>query len=129
MALKMSREKPVNPDAIREAQRGLAWAFLLSLVILAGIVALLAGFTLVRLLPYAGLLATSSELVTLPSGEQIHPSWFRINIMAFAVSLGLFVASLWGLLWLRRWARVPLAEAQPHPKRAQRKPSKKKRKR
>lgn len=126
----MSREKPVNPNAIREAQRGLAWAFLISLAILAGIVALLAGFTLVRLLPYAELLAGSSERVTLPSGERIHPSWFRINIMAFAVSLGLFVASLWGLRWLRRtWARVPVAEAQPPPKQAKRKPSKKKRKR
>lgn len=126
----MAKKQGVNTDSIREAQRGLAWAFLLSLAILAGIVALLAGLTLVRLLPHAGLLAGSSELVTLPSGERIHPSWFRMTVAAFAVSLGLGVASVWGLLWLRRvWARVPALEAKPGPKPVKTNPSKKKRKR
>lgn len=126
----MAKEQGVNPNSIREAQRGLAWAFLLSLAILAGIVAMLAGFTLGRLLPHAGLLAASSDFVTLPSGERLHPSWLRMAGMAFAVSLGLFVASVWGLFWLRRaWARAPLVEAKPQPKSVKTNPSKKKRKR
>lgn len=96
----------MNPDSIGEAQRGLVWALLLSLAILAGIVALLAGITLLRLLPHAQLLVGSSDFVTLPWGERVHPSWFRIAVPTFAISLGLGVASVWGLFWLRReWAK------------------------
>lgn len=91
-----------------EARRGLVWALLLSLAILALMVALLAGFTLVRLLPHAPLLVGSSDPVTLPSGERVHPSWFRVAVPAFAISLGLGAASVWGLFWLRReWAKPP----------------------
>lgn len=98
----------MNPVSIGEAQRGLAWALLLSLAILASIVALLAGFTLLRLLPHAPLLVGSSDFVTLPSGERVHPSWFRMAVPTFAISLGLGVASVWGLFWLRReWAKPP----------------------
>ncbi|MCS7068426.1 MAG: hypothetical protein NZN28_07330 [Meiothermus sp.] len=116
-------------ETIREAQRGLAWALLLSLAILGGIVALLTGFTLLRLLPHAGLLAASSDFVTLPTGERLHPAWFRMTVVAFAVSLGLGVASVWGLLWLRRAWEPPAASAKPQPKSAQKSPSRKKRKR
>jgi hypothetical protein len=95
-----------SPDSIGEARRSLAWALLLSLAILALMVALLAGFTLVRLLPHAPLLVGSSEPVTLPSGERVNPSWFRLAVPTFAISLGLGVASVWGLFWLRRaWAK------------------------
>ncbi len=95
-----------SPDSISEARRGLAWALLLSLAILALMVALLAGFTLVRLLPHAPLLVGSSELVTLPSGERVNPAWFGLAVPTFAISLGLGVASVWGLFWLRRaWAK------------------------
>ncbi len=95
-----------SPDPISEARRGLLWALLLSLAILALMVALLAGFTLVRLLPHAPLLVGSSEPVTLPSGERVNPAWFGLAVPTFAISLGLGVASVWGLFWLRRaWAR------------------------
>ncbi|WP_299430280.1 hypothetical protein [uncultured Meiothermus sp.] len=87
----------MNPDAIQEARRGVAWALLLSLAILAGIVALLAGFTLVRLAPYAPLLMSASDPVTLPSGQQVHPGLFRTAIPALAISLGLLVASVGSL--------------------------------
>ncbi len=123
----MARQ-PENHDALRQARRGLAWAFLLSLVILAGVVALLSGLTLIRLLPYAGLLAASSDVLTLPSGERVHPAWFRVAGVTFAVSMGLGVASVWGLLWLRqRWAKSSsLAKPdRPPPSRASNKPKKK----
>ncbi|AWR87898.1 hypothetical protein [Meiothermus taiwanensis] len=98
--------KEAEAESIREAQRGLAWALLLGLAILAGIVAAFMGFVLVRLLPYAEVLATSSGPVTLPSGERLHPSWLRVAVATFAVALGLGLASVWGLFWLRRvWAR------------------------
>jgi hypothetical protein len=104
-----------------EARRGLVWALLLSLAILALMVALLAGFTLVRLLPHAPLLVGSSDPVTLPSGERVHPSWFRMAAPTFAISLGLGVASVWGLFWLRReWARPPTkVETKSHKKSTQ----------
>ncbi|GIW25387.1 hypothetical protein [Meiothermus sp.] len=125
-------KKPTQPDsiAIQEARRGLAWALLLSLAILSLVVALFMGFVLLRLLPYAGVLAGSSQPLTLPSGETLHPAWFRLSMAVFAVSLGLFAASTWSLLWLRRaWAKASVVEAKPHPKPAQRNPPKKKRKR
>lgn len=122
----MPKETP-NTHSLQEARRGLAWALLLGLAILAVMVALFMGFVLLRLLPYAGLLATSSEPLSLPSGERIHPSWFRLAASAFVVALGLAVASVWGLLWLRRaWARTK-AEA-PLPKKTASSPGKKPRK-
>lgn len=123
----MPKETP-NTHSLQEARRGLAWALLLGLAILAAMVALFMGFVLLRLLPYAGLLVTSSEPLSLPSGERIHPSWFRLAASVFAVALGLVVASVWGLFRLRRaWAR-PSALEPPHTKTASRpgkKPSKK----
>lgn len=107
----MPKETP-NTHSLQEARRGLAWALLLGLAILAVMVALFMGFVLLRLLPYAGLLVTSSEPLSLPSGERIHPFWFRLAASVFAVALGLAVASVWGLLWLRRaWARPSAVEA------------------
>ncbi|WP_337868638.1 hypothetical protein [Meiothermus sp.] len=110
-----------SPDPISEARRSLAWALLLSLAILALMVALLAGFTLLRLLPHAPLLVGSSEPVTLPSGERVHPAWLRVAVPAFAISLGLGAASVWGLFWLRReWAKSPTkVETKSHKKSTQ----------
>lgn len=117
--------KEAETASIREAQRGLVWALLLSLAILAAIVAVFMGFALVRLLPYAEILAASSGPVTLPSGERLHPSWLRVAVATFAVALGLGLASLWGLFWLRRvWAR-PLSAASKPSKKAQKKPKNK----
>lgn len=114
--------KEVETESIREAQRGLVWALLLGLAILAAIVAVFMGFVLVRLLPYTEILAASSGPVTLPSGERLHPSWLRVAVATFAIALGLGLASLWGLFWLRRaWAR-PLPAAS---KKAQKKPKNK----
>ncbi len=121
-----------GPDSISEARRGLAWALLLSLAILALMVALLAGFTLVRLLPHAPLLVGSSELITLPSGERVNPAWFGLAVPTFAISLGLGVASVWGLFWLRQvWAKpssqveAKTARKPRHTTKASKKPKKK----
>lgn len=118
----MKPRREIDAPSIQEARRGLAWALLLGLAILAGLVALFMGFLLLRLLPCAEVLATSSGPVTLPSGERLHPSWLRVAVATFAVALGLGLASVWGLVWLRRvWAR-PLPAAS---KKAQKKPKNK----
>lgn len=121
----MKPGREIDAPSIQEARRGLVWALLLGLAILAGLVALLMGFLLLRLLPYAEVLATSSGPVTLPSGERLHPSWLRVAVTTFAVALGLGLASVWGLVWLRRvWAR-PLPAASKPSQKAQKKPKNK----
>ncbi|RIH82281.1 hypothetical protein Mlute_02547 [Meiothermus luteus] len=104
--------KDPDPKAIREAQRGLLWAFLLALAILAGIVALLSGLTLLRLWPYAPALWAGQPVQPSP-GVQINPSLLWVSLAAFGTSTGLLLASVWALRWLKRaWASSPV-EALP----------------
>ncbi|MCX7740302.1 MAG: hypothetical protein N2047_04675 [Meiothermus sp.] len=99
--------KDQGPNALQEAQRGLLWAFLLALAILAGIVALLSGFTLLRLWPHAPAL-WAGQAVQLPSGPQINPSLLQVSLAAFGTSAGLLLASVWALRWLKRaWTSDP----------------------
>ena len=102
------------PEPLTEARRTLIWAVLLALVILSAIVAMLAGVTLIQLLPNAALLANETGIVTLPSGAKVNADLFRVSIPAFALSLGLGAASMWGLRWLKReWAKQPVVAAKP----------------
>ncbi|RDI94606.1 hypothetical protein DV704_11490 [Meiothermus sp. QL-1] len=98
--------KNPNPRAVQEARRGLLWALLLSLAILAGIVALLAGLTLLRLGPHAATLL-SGEPATLAPGLQANPILLQVSLGAFAVSTGLLLALVWTMRQLRqRWSQT-----------------------
>jgi hypothetical protein len=103
-----------NPNDLADARRTLIWSVLLALAILSAVVAMLAGVMLVQLLPHAALLTNETGIVTLPSGRRVNADLFRVSIPAFALSLGLGAASVWGLFWFKRqWANAPVVTAKP----------------
>ncbi|MDX2004106.1 MAG: hypothetical protein SFU83_02420 [Meiothermus sp.] len=116
----------MSPDAAADARRTLVWSALLALAILSLVVLMLSAVTLVQLLPHAARLTNETGIVTLPSGMKANADLFRVSVPAFALSLGLAAASVWGLLWFKKqWAAEPVAAKSAKPgKAAQAKPGK-----